>query len=814
MAYFLNPTQVPTEPSTESPAAQALGASMTDATPGSKAWFLCIFFLSGFSSLIYQVVWQKALTQIIGVDHFSTVLIVSLFMLGLGLGGAAGALVARAGWNATRTYALVEATLAVFGLFSLTLLREVNARFLAGGGGYVGDFIVNAAFLLLPTVLMGMTLPLMLHAFRGTYPAGKAVGVVYSANILGACAGVLISGFLLMGSFGMTATCSVAAAINGLLAAVVFCSAGKSCQALDPTPLVIRPSTRPRAFGTWRWVLASFASGFVALSYEIICFRMFTAYFGGTAYVFPILIFSYLAMMAAGNYVFGRRADLVSIQKQFILIASMTIVTTLGILWGQELMHWVGVRQNHLVMWPFRTWLAYAQIIPILLISALLMTPVAFISGLFPVLAREITTDAEDLAPRTGWLYLVQTTGNFSGTLVTGLVLLPAFGTVGSLKVLAAVLGLLALLACWPDLRMHFATRTSLCMGALAGAAVLLYPGEFYSTVRYYQESDTSDVQRPIIVKESAFGATLTYLSDGKMQVYVGRLFSNSFRIKPDKLEGVDACFPMDWIAAIKGLDVKRALYIGTGSGTGLFCLRKIFPGVEIDTVEINPELIELMEEHSADAVRESLAAARVHIADGRRHVQRHPEDRYDLIHVGVFNAWCAGCGNVFTTEFLRLLGERLTPRGVVTYNAYPAAVKSGLMAFRDVVVLSPGPSRISEVCASNGLELSRESAFDTRIFLENMIRLESESGEGTVRINRGYLREGAVIPRDIVGQMVEQIAESTDDLPVTEYFLNQNQFTYPVDWLRTKPEKDMRIFECPDCPRPLAAVAGESGTR
>ena len=762
---------------------------------------LLVFFLSGFSSLTYQVVWQKALSQIIGLDHYSVTLIVSIFMLGLGLGGIAGSWVCRSSRNLLAIYVAIELLLGIFGFFSLDLLRGMNLVVLPWQWGYIGDFFVNFLVLLLPTLLMGMSLPVILHIFRNIYPAGQAVGVVYSANILGAAAGALITGFLLIGTIGMIRSCQLAAGINIMLAAVVSLSFRNRVVSPAAADSQIFSGTLDR-----KLLLVSFLSGFVALSYEIIFFRIFTTYFGSTSYVFPILLFSYLMMMAVGNRYFGEKADRAEWSSLFIVMASLAVVTTLMVLWGQEALHRAGFRQNYLVFWPFQTWLAFVQVIPILVLSFVLMAPVAFLSGFFPVIVKTATRSTDQLGPVAGTLYFSQTLGNFSGAVLTGFALLPWLGTVGALKLMAVVLGILVIITLGRDGRLANIGRRAWLVIVVAVFAVFLYPQDYYGTVRLYHEGEKDNSPSPDIVQEGAFGTTLGYRMKDYIHVYVGRLFSNSFPSQGVHLDSLDSCFPMDWISAVKGLEVRRVLYIGLGSGVGPMCIRKIFPDAVLDIVEINPELVTMISQHAADQVQYSLQSSNVHIADGRRFVRQSGNTRYDLIQVGVFNAWCSGCGNAFTAEFFAMLADHLTSNGVVTYNAYPAAVKAGLGVFRDMIVLSPGSSRISEVCASNGPKGQEgwRLELDPQAFQRNRQRW-AETGSGySVLVNPVFLQEGSVLHRQDIEPMVSGVNAATDDQPVTEYFLTNNQFIYPLDWRDAKPPTDMRVFLCPDCSPPF----------
>lgn len=183
------------------------------------------FLISGCSALIYQVSWQRALYGLIGVDMDSITIIVSVFMLGIGLGGMLG------GWlsdryprQRLRWYAGIELSIALYGAASLRLLQALQI-WLEGsflGHGAVGSAVASFVFLLLPTVLMGMTLPLLTMAFNErTANIGVSVGTLYFINTLGAATGAALVPFVLLPLWTLPQVIHIAVAGN---VAVVLCA--------------------------------------------------------------------------------------------------------------------------------------------------------------------------------------------------------------------------------------------------------------------------------------------------------------------------------------------------------------------------------------------------------------------------------------------------------------------------------------------------------------------------------------------------------------------------------------------------------------
>ena len=183
-----------------------------------------IFVLSGFAALIYQVAWQRALFSIYGLDVQSVTVVVTAFMLGLGVGSLAG------GWVAARprvdrlaVFALVEGGICAYGMASLALFAWAGA--LTGPVGPAAVFLATFALLLLPTALMGATLPLLVgHEALRLGNVGRSLSTLYFANTLGGALAAIATGVLLMRSLGLQGTVLAAAAMNAavaVLAAVV-----------------------------------------------------------------------------------------------------------------------------------------------------------------------------------------------------------------------------------------------------------------------------------------------------------------------------------------------------------------------------------------------------------------------------------------------------------------------------------------------------------------------------------------------------------------------------------------------------------------
>ena len=270
--------------------------------------FAVALFLSGFAALTYQVAWQRVLSQIVGSDAVSMTLIVTIFMICLGIGSElAKYLVARSPAQALTYYATIEVLVGIYGVLSIPILRELNARLT--GGSLTIDFLLNLLLLAVPIVGMGLTTPLIVHvAKQNLQNVGRTVGLLYGCNIAGAAVGSAVTGLVLIEALGLKGSTHAAAALN-VLAAIIAVSALKAIrpdETTTPEPSVGQAST---GRVPTRAAVAAVLFGFGTLAIQVVFFRILSNYLTLSPIVFPMLLCAYLCLMAAGQWVGGHLAD-------------------------------------------------------------------------------------------------------------------------------------------------------------------------------------------------------------------------------------------------------------------------------------------------------------------------------------------------------------------------------------------------------------------------------------------------------------------------------------------------------------------------
>jgi predicted membrane-bound spermidine synthase len=183
----------------------------------------CVFFVSGVAALIYQLVWQRSLMMIYGTNTESVAMVVSSFLVGLGLGSIIGGRIAGSDHTPHGVVlALIEFCIGTYGLLSLTLFDWVAERTIGAGTALTGVLTFSLVFI--PTTMMGITLPLLVgYQLKHQSEVGASVSNLYFANTLGAGLGAFAAAFGLLGKLGLAGCIRVAAGMNLVVALAVIC---------------------------------------------------------------------------------------------------------------------------------------------------------------------------------------------------------------------------------------------------------------------------------------------------------------------------------------------------------------------------------------------------------------------------------------------------------------------------------------------------------------------------------------------------------------------------------------------------------------
>ncbi|MEI6160227.1 MAG: fused MFS/spermidine synthase, partial [Roseococcus sp.] len=299
------------------------------------------FFCSGFAALLCQIIWQRMLGVFAGSDTVSAALVVGAFLAGLGLGSIIGARVADrlSPHRALLGFALCEAGVAVCALLSKFFLYDLIAMGLSESVEQpAAIFALCFAGLVIPTTLMGASLPLLARAVATDLASvASRIGTLYSLNTLGAGLGALIGGWFIVGSLGFVAALIFAAGLDLVAAALALTLLpGLSREVPAPPERHATPPAEPFG-GLALWCLLVFLSGYVIVALEIIWVRMLGQVGQYHAYLFPTVLGVFLLADGLGMSLASRMVrNMPDPRPAFFLTQGAGFVlgvALLGLLW-------------------------------------------------------------------------------------------------------------------------------------------------------------------------------------------------------------------------------------------------------------------------------------------------------------------------------------------------------------------------------------------------------------------------------------------------------------------------------------------------
>lgn len=666
--------------------------------------FHVLFFVSGFAALIYQVVWQRVLTQIIGVDSMSTAAIVSIFMAGLGFGSLYARRFTRMDHRSLAWwYCGIELAIGLFGVFSVPLLRAVHVALLPIAPNALWfDFAVNLVVLFPAIFLMGATTPVVMELLKQSMEnVGRVTGTLYALNVLGAAFGALATGLVLIELLGLQNATVLAAGCNLLIGVVVPLIVTRQPRVIQPADDTPSATDVPRARHA-ALCLVAVLFGFGTLALQMVFFRIVMNYLTLSVLSFPILLSAFLLLMAVGNALGGWLADRFAGRPQTPLVALFAAGAGLLLLglsfppawaapWGG--MVFTGFSGSLLgAETTFR--IGDPNIFSAFLLSAGLMLAVIPFSAFFPIVVRTATDEIGVSGERFATIMFWYTLGNVFGSFVTGLVILGSHGTIVAAGVTLALLAL-GVIVFVTAVRVPSAESTVRAVSTarrwqLAGAtlatvtvATLLLPTNYYTrfSVGDYRVTDVVEGRNGVVsvLPTKRFYTILDMFrtaSASAMHVAPGENDSyEAWRWNLSELMAIDPEFRP-----------KSVLMIGLGHGFMADALLEYDFIERIVIVEISDEVVDAVKKYSAPRFLRFLDDPRVElvIGDGRRYVQKAiaSGERFDLVQNKINEPWHAGSSNLFTVEFFDSMRRILTPGGYVAVRPHVGHAYNGMQVF------------------------------------------------------------------------------------------------------------------------------------
>lgn len=526
-------------------------------------------------------------------------------------------------------------------------------------------FAMAFAVLIVPTALMGATLPLVLKssAFQATR-FGERMALLYGMNTAGAIAGTVAAGLSFIPGRGIHATFLIAATLNlmvGLSAVAIGFMSRVNESAARPTtvaPNVEAALPSELGPGRLRLILAVFAvSGFTSLALEVVWFRVLMLFLRPTVYAFALMLSSVLAGLAIGSYVVTPFLDrrrpwttILAVLQFAIGIAAVlsfgTLSSTLGL--TEAVTPWLARIMAE--------WLVYP-----LVGSMLAIFPTALLMGVtFPIGLRLWAGGGhgqDNLARRIGTFYSLNVTGAILGSIAGGFLFLPRLGSQRSLITLGAMAfgsGLL-LLAAAPGRRSR-KTFAAIAASVAFVAAVVASPDPFEQFVAQRYRNNT------ILWRDEGVDATVVVLrgTTGEISLTV----NGNHQASTDGTQ-VYIHRSIGHLAMVLHPEARDALVIGLGGGATAGAVG-IHDGVDLDVVELSDSVVRGA--HCLGDINYGLfERPNVHmrVDDGRNHMLL-TRRRYDVLTADVIHPIFAGSGNLYSAEYFRLVRQVLKPGGMV----------------------------------------------------------------------------------------------------------------------------------------------------
>ena len=649
-----------------------------------------IYAVSGFSALLYQVVWQRWLVYTVGLSTVSVSLIVSGFLAGLGLGYLAGGRIADRcpPRTALAVFAALELGIAVSALASQPLLYgwlPTVGHF--GAEAPWTTFLVVLVLMMPPTMLMGASLPVLARSFvlPSALDQSGFIARLYFANTFGGAVSALLTAFVLVPWLGFDGAVRIGAAGNVLCAAAGLALRRRvSTVDVEAGPAVL---AAPMDRWAWRgWLAHAFAAGASGIAWEILAFRVIDNVVKPRAGTFAYVLGVFLTGLAFGSLAgdllrnrLGRRRRAVFLASQVGVYLSMALGIVV-LVWAVEswsvLASWREYMAAYDVSNPWSILVLNYGVLP----TVLLLVPGALMGFGFSLSQQLLQTSLSAVGWRLGRVQFVNVLGCVAGGLGTALVAIPAVGTAATVRGVALVGLAYALVWCWE-------ARASAPVVAVValGAAVAALP----STTTLWTVVAGHDARRMFVREDASGVSSIRFIGDGAAYVFSNGLGQSALPRTADVVHVKLGAIPM-----LVHPSPTRIGIVGLGSG-GTAWAAGARPESSTQIVwELMAGQTALLRDYArftgVEAADWFARDRRVHIehADGRHALQTRP-DLFDIIEADALRPRSGYSGNLYSVEFFSLVRSRLAPGGLAaTWIPTPRVLRTFREVFPHVVVV------------------------------------------------------------------------------------------------------------------------------
>ncbi|WP_223525492.1 fused MFS/spermidine synthase [Pseudomonas sp. A-B-26] len=618
-----------------------------------------LLFVSGAAALVYQVLWIKQLSLVVGVEVYAITTGISAFFAGLALGGLLFGRWADRLQQPVLLYAGLEVLVAVLGV-GATFAMSMAASPFAWLEQHIGllAWVLPFALVGIPALLMGGTLPVLVRSLASDpHHLGKAGGQLYAANTAGAIAGTLLAAFVLIATLGVRGSALAAAMLNLLAAAgALWFQRQRPAVVQEPTRHHEHKATDRLAL--WLYSIA----GGVALGYEVVWSQSVVQFMSTRTYAFAVVLATYLTGLFIGSALLARRVDRIRDPWGVfgLLIAGAGLIALLEVAFlGRWLVFLQSQAETAALAMGGSELLGMSARFAMAALS-IVFVPTLLLGAAFP-LALRLSVGPERIGRDVGAVVAFNTLGGIVGVMLCGFLLIPLLGLVRTLGLLAIVAAGIGYFAVRKGHHVKKGRRQAVVAISLLSVVVAIFipvdklasllPGARNGTLAFYEEGR---------------GGTVAVVTQGKGQKSFQRLYiqgvSNTGDAMPSlRYMRIQALLPL----LIHNGEPHSALVIGFGTGITAGALTR-YPGLEHRVVaELLPSVVKAAPLFKGNFNAAADPTVDVRLRDGRQELLRSAQ-RYDLITLEPPPPSAAGVVNLYSRDFYQLAASRLEKQGLV----------------------------------------------------------------------------------------------------------------------------------------------------
>ncbi len=656
-----------------------------------KCILILLFFLSSSTGLGYEVLWSRWLITIFGSSSWAISTILTSFMLGLALGSyIASKLKKISSYNQFMLYGFAEASIGIYSFFFPLLINLIN--YLQGHYAFpwishyffynLLRFFLSLSILLIPTTLMGATLPFLVGYISNRAENDKKwSGFLYGVNTLGAFIGTFLSGFFLIPSLGLIRTNLLFVVINLLVAFVSLLYIKlieKNLKIVPEYQILSSPQNNNIVYSKFYKVilLIFFFNGLFNLGYEVLWTRSLNLIIGTTTYAFTIMLSIFLSGIAIGSLSISKLLD--KIKNKLLLFIIFQFLITLCVMISPFLINqspylYLIILHNLGMSW-------ISSIIIKIILCIILIFPLTFLMGaVFPLGFDLAYTNREKLRAEVGSLYSINTAGGIIGSFLAGFFFIPIAGIELSLK-LTSLLHLIIVIVLLlsnkfskePILQYKKAFSVSLLIiiflsilgnwdKRITASGVYFQPELFISPKGEIHLKDKMN-KVSILFHSEGVSATVDVLkSPGGYQALTidGKpvATSNFYDKRVQLMLGI--------LPLLLHPNPENILIIGLGTGmtSGTSSIDKNSKDIKI--IEINKEVVKASYQFrnwNLDVLRKKNVSL---LIEDALHFIKYSDNKYDIITSDPIHPFVAGSGNLYSIEHYSISYEKLKENGI-----------------------------------------------------------------------------------------------------------------------------------------------------